>query len=129
MRKSIAAALLVLLAGCTAQDRNYEPLVDLPASGRTPEQYAFDLRQCQELASRRAPQQQIAGSTVVGAAAGAAAGTLIGVITGRPAHGLWRGAALGGLAGLGYGLYSSWDDQNRAVANCLRGRGYVVLQE
>ena len=128
MRKSVAVALL-LLAGCTAQDRNYEPIVDLQASGRTPEEYAFDLRQCQELAARRSPQQEVAGSTVVGAAAGAAAGTLVGVITGRPAHGLWRGAALGGLAGLGYGLYNSWDEQNRAVANCLRGRGYVVVSE
>jgi len=128
MRKSLVLVLL-LLAGCTARDRNYEPLVDLAASGRTPEQYAFDLRQCQALASQRAPQQQVAGSTAVGAAAGAAAGTMVGVIAGRPAHGLWQGAALGGLAGLGYGLYNSWDEQNRAVANCLRGRGYVVVQE
>lgn len=128
MRKTWVVALLVL-AGCTAQDRNYEPLVDLAASGRTPEQYAFDLRQCQALASQRAPQNQVVGSTAVGAAAGAAAGTVIGVIAGRPAHGLWQGAALGGLGGLGYGLYNSWDEQNRAVANCLRGRGYVVVQE
>ncbi|GBD42779.1 hypothetical protein HRbin40_00234 [bacterium HR40] len=129
MRRPILLGLVLLLAGCTAQERNYEPLVDLQASGRTREQYAYDLRECQTLASQRSPQQQVGTSAAVGAAAGAAAGTLVGVIAGKPAHGLWQGAALGGLGGLGYGLYSSWDEQNRAVANCLRGRGYVVVRE
>ena len=127
MRVVPLVVALGTLAACTAAQQNYEPLVDLKASGRSWEEYNADLRECQELASKRNPVTDTAKKTAIGAAAGAATGTVIGAIAGRPAHGLWQGAALGGLAGLGYGLYSSNEAQQEAVMNCLRGRGYVVV--
>lgn len=125
MRKLMLASLLVL-AGCSAAQRGYEPVVDVQGSGKTYAQYQGDLQECQSLASQRSTARDTAVSTGVGAAAGAAAGTLAGVIGGRPAHGLWQGAAVGGLAGLGYGAYKGWTGQEELVANCLRGRGYSV---
>jgi hypothetical protein len=127
MRFIILSTLLLALAGCTAQQRNYAPVVDLASSDKTEAQYNNDLAQCQALASQRNPAAGTAVSTGVGAAAGAAAGTLLGVMGGKPAHGLWQGAALGGMGGLGYGAFSGYNDQQDMVKNCLRGRGYIVV--
>lgn len=127
MRVVVAALTVLALAGCTAQQRGYEPVVDVAGSGKTHDQYVFDLNQCQSLAAQQNTVKDTATTTGVGALAGAAAGTLLGVIGGKPAHGLWQGAALGGLGGLGYGAYKGWAGQDDMVANCLRGRGYNVL--
>ncbi|MDF1584770.1 hypothetical protein SH611_10340 (plasmid) [Geminicoccaceae bacterium 1502E] len=127
MRRLAICGAVLMLAACTAQQRGYEPVVDVAASGRTQGEYRADLDQCQALAAQQNTAQVAATSTAVGAAAGAATGTLLGVFGGRPAHGLWRGAAVGGLGGLGYGAWQGWAGQNRLVSNCLRGRGYSVL--
>lgn len=127
MRGLAICGVALLLGACTAQQRGYEPVVDIAASGRSYDEYRADLAQCQALAAQEDTARRAAVSTAAGAAAGAATGTLLGVIGGRPAHGLWQGAALGGLGGLGYGVWQGWAGQNRLVANCLRGRGYSVL--
>lgn len=127
MRFIILSALLLAVAGCTAQQRDYSPVVDLEGSHKTQAEYNTDLAQCQAIASERNPAAGTAVSTGVGAVAGAAAGTLLGVIGGKPAHGLWQGAALGGLGGLGYGAFTGYTDQQDMVKNCLRGRGYIVV--
>ncbi len=127
MRFASLSLLLLLLAGCTAQQRNYAPVVDLAGSDKTQAQYDTDLSQCQSLAAERNPARSTAISTGVGALAGTAAGAVIGTIAGKPAHGVWEGAALGGLAGVGYGAFTGFNDQEDMVKNCLRGRGYIVV--
>lgn len=126
-KHAIILGSALLLGACTAQQRAYEPVVDVAASGRTQHEYRADLAECQALAAQQDSVRGAAVSTGVGAAAGAATGVLLGTMGGRPAHGLWQGAALGGLGGLGYGAWQGWAGQNRLVDNCLRGRGYSVL--
>lgn len=127
MRVVVVLACVLALGACSAAQRNYEPVVDLEGSNRSGREYSADLRGCQDLASQRSPARDTAISSGVGALAGAATGALLGTIRGKPAHGLWQGAALGGLGGLGYGAYQGWTGQEQMVANCLRGRGYSVL--
>lgn len=127
MRYASLFPLLLLLAGCTAEQRNYAPVVDLAASGKTQAQYDVDLAQCRSLAAQRNPAAGTAASTGIGALAGTAAGALLGTIAGKPAHGVWQGAAVGGLAGLGYGAFTGYTDQEDMVKSCLRGRDYIVV--
>ena len=70
----------------------------------------------------------MAEKAVKGAVAGAAVGAAIGVIWdghrgNSPERGAATGAVLGGAGGTGSGV----NERNQVVKNCLRGRGYSVL--
>ena len=106
--------LLAALAGCAAHP---DPIVDM--KGVDPERFARDRAECEEYTEQILVSQGVAKGSAVGAAVGAAAGTINGDVG--------RGAANGALYG---GTRSGLDadrDQQRVVKNCLRGRGYRVL--
>ena len=74
--------------------------------------------------------KQVAGSTVVGAAAGAVVGTAVGAVFGNPGRGAGAGAAGGGAKGLlrGSARASDLDPvQQRYVEECLIERGYKPI--
>ena len=115
---AVAAAMLV---GCASTGRGYgaaySPIVDRPGAN-----YAQDLSECQQYAA----QLPSAGD---GAAAGALGGAIFGVLLGAAFHvgsrdTAWAGA-LGGATG---GAARSENDQRSVISNCLRSRGYAVLQ-
>jgi len=114
---SIAVVLATLLAACTTTD---EIIID--RKGVNMAAYEQDLGECQVYAE----EVQTGKKAAKGAATGAVIGGLIGAATGnssRAAEGAGAGAVTGGARGASRGE----QDEVSVVKNCLRGRGYRVL--
>lgn len=129
MRRAFALlATIVLtaqvLAGCA---QTYQPVVD--TRGHDTTRYQADLFECRQYAEQVSP----VGDAAVGAAGGAAAGAALGAITGALIGGIGAGeaaafgAATGGALGLGGGAAYGVNEQQQIIDQCLRGRGYNVL--
>ncbi len=115
------------LASCVS---SYDPVVDFKASRNTSQAYDQNLRECQALAEQSGSPVEDAAVAGVGAAAlGAALGAISGAILGGGAGtGAAAGAAIGGTAGVAGGGVAGVADQRTIVRNCLRGRGYAVVE-
>jgi outer membrane lipoprotein SlyB len=110
----------ILLTGCAGKPFPGGPIVDM--KGVNQAQYRVDLDECSVYADEVAVGQQAA----TGAVAGAVLGGLIGAAVGnsddaREAAG--AGAVIGGAKGVGRGV----GERRMVVRNCLRRRGYAVL--
>jgi outer membrane lipoprotein SlyB len=122
VRRAVALVVLptviLMLAGCGA----HRPVID-PKTSAHPERYETDLSECQQLAE----QAPSAGS---GAAGGAAIGAVIGAgVAVASGHKASAGQAAGGAAVLGgaKGAGSGAQERRHMVSNCMKGRGYAVL--
>lgn len=123
MRKIIFLFSILFLSSCAA----YNPVVD-PQSVRDTARYNRDAAECRALASRNTDTAtSVAKDSLIGGAIGAGAGTLFGVIAGDTIKGLATGAVVGGLAGGAKGGYESDREYETIFRNCMRGRGYNVL--
>jgi hypothetical protein len=112
-----AVTIASLLAGGCAAGRSI-PVID-PA-GVDMGLYQADLAECEQI-SRQVEQKAGAG-----AAGGAVIGGLIGAITGdsdRVAKSAGTGAVIGGAKGAG----ATQRERDQVVKNCLRNRGYKIL--
>ena len=116
----VLLAYALFIVGCTSA-----PIVDM--TGVNQSKYDSDLAACREYADQVSVAGGAAGGTAVGAAAGAALGAVVGAITGSPGTGAAIGAASGGATGGAAGIGSGVSRQDRVVRNCLRQRGYSVL--
>ena len=107
---------LCVVAGCTTTS---EIIID--QKGVDMSRYKENLADCESYAE----QVAVAKKAAKGAASGAAAGGAIGSVSkGRDAG---EGAAIGAITGVTKGLSAGERDEVRVVKNCLRGRGYRVL--
>ena len=112
------------LTGCTATS---QPIVD--TKGVDASQYSKDNAECQQYADNA----NVAGDAAIGAVGGAAGGAALGAITGALVPGVSAGggaalgAAGGGLLGLGGGAYSGVEQKREIFRNCMKNRGYSVL--
>ncbi len=129
MKRYLAQAAMVTmaaaaLAGCA---QSYQPVVD--TRGQDTSRYQQDLYECRQYAQQVSPVEDAAVGGLGGAAAGAALGAITGALVGgvSAGEGAAFGAATGGAVGLGAGAYSGVNEQQRIIDNCLRGRGYNVL--
>lgn len=118
MRIRFGAALLALLSGCVAQP--YRPVVDY---GVPQGDYDADLSQCQVVAG----QVQPANNAAAGAVAGAILGALLGRAVGLNGNDTARVAAWGAVNGGVHGLVVGSAQWQAVVNNCMRNRGYNVL--
>ena len=111
-------ALGILLAGgCSSK-----PIVDMKGVNRA--QYEQDLEECREYVDEVQVGRKVAG----GAAAGAAVGAAVGVIwDGHDGHTVARDAGTGAVLGGAGGAAGGVKEKDTVVKNCLRGRGYRVL--
>lgn len=130
-RKILAvSAAALMLAGC-AQNVNgryqYQPVVDVKASGKTHDEYLTDLDECQQLAAQRDGTGEAVASAIAGALLGAALGGIVGHAYGAPQHGMAYGAGMGGIAAGAKGAAAGHQNQQSIVQNCLAGRGYRVV--
>lgn len=118
------AAVMATLAGCA---QTYQPVVD--TKGHDSARYQQDLYECRQYAEQVSPAGKAAVSGLGGAAAGAALGAITGALVGgvSAGQGAAVGAATGGAVGVGAGAYSGVEEQQRIIDNCMRGRGYNVL--
>jgi hypothetical protein len=109
-------APLLLLSACA-----YRPIID-PKTSAHPERFDADLAECRQYAEQAPAAGKVAGGAGIGAAIGAGFAVATGHsdAAGRAAGG---GAVIGGAKGAG----ASGDEKRMIVRNCLKGRGYAVL--
>ncbi len=118
MKKTQLSVYVITLcmAGC-ASDR---PVVD--TKGVDMSHYQQDQAECDALSSRVSTGQQAAKSAGFGAAIGAALGAIFG-----NTQSVLRSAGAGGVVGGAQGAVRGQGEKSQVVRNCLRGRGYRVL--
>ena len=119
-RIALAGAALTLAAGCAQSKPLGSPIVDMKGINRAA--YEADLAECRSYAA----EVQAGKRAVAGAAAGAVLGGLIGAAvddSDAAKRSAGAGAVVGGAKGGAHGLR----ERSMVVKNCLRGRGYRVL--
>lgn len=108
------AVSLSVAAGCAA---NPKPIID--TRGVDPELLARDMAECEEYTHEI--------DTLEGAAKGTAAGAVVGAAAGAVTGDVGDSAALGGIYGATRSALDADRDKQRVYKNCMRGRGYRVL--
>ena len=116
---AVALIATLLVAGCVAPARD-RVIVD--TKGVDPDRYRVDLEDCAEYAGI----VDVQGQVVTGAAGGAVLYGVLGAILddGDLAK---RTAGAGAVFGGVRGGVRATREQDRVMRNCLRGRGYRVL--
>lgn len=112
--RSLYSLAILILAGCAA---NTGPIID--TQGVDLVKYEQDLEQCTVYQD----QVSISAGMVKGAAAGGATGAATGVFSGD----VGRSAGVGAVLGSAASARKNDQIKQRVVNNCLRGRGYRVL--
>jgi outer membrane lipoprotein SlyB len=112
----IALPAALLLSACASRG----PIVD--TQGVDMARYQQDLSQCETYAAQVSTGAEAGKGAVGGAVVGAAIGAIIGNSTT-----VARGAGVGGVAGGARGAARGENEKDQVVKNCLRGRGYRVL--
>lgn len=119
MNKILYAVLLVsaiVATGCAG--RRAEVVID-PA-GVDMGKYEHDLAECQQIA------KQVHQKAVGGAAGGAVVGGAVGGIIGD-SDTAGKGAGVGAVTGAARGASATKQERQKVVKNCMRDRGYKVL--
>lgn len=96
------------------------PIID--PQGVDMARYQADLTECQAIAD----QVPVGERAVAGAATGAVIGGAVGAVVGNR-NTATRSAGVGAIGGGVRGAASGMSERDRVVHNCLRGRGYRVL--
>ena len=123
MKRLFAVLAALFLAACA---QSYEPMIDTKG-GIDQAKYQQDLSECRAYAEQVSPTEHAATSGGIGVLLGAALGAITGAITGSAGEGAAVGAAVGGVGGAASGVGSGVSSQKQIINNCLRGRGYSVL--
>ena len=117
MKKRLLALTPLVLMACTTTD---EIIID--RKGVNEAHYQADLAECQGYASEVRTGEKAAK----GAASGAVVGGLVGAAVGN-SRDAQRGAGAGAVTGAAKGVSAGEQDKVKVVKQCLRGRGYRVL--
>jgi outer membrane lipoprotein SlyB len=107
--------LMLLVAVCVSCAS--KPIID--TANVDMEQYQRDLADCEQVAT----QVDTGGKAVKSAAAGAAIGAALGAVWGDVGTSAAGGAVSGGAGG----MLSADEEKAQVTRNCLRNRGYAVL--
>jgi hypothetical protein len=114
IRGTAILALAATLAGCLSHP---EPIID--TKGVDMVAYQHDLAECEAYAE----QVRIGEGVAKGAAGGAVVGGATGAILGDAG----KGAGVGAVGGAARSAQIGEREKTQVVKNCLRGRGYRVL--
>jgi outer membrane lipoprotein SlyB len=112
------SSVALLIAGCAATPPRSDVIID--PDGVDMAEYERDLAECRQIARqvpRRGGRGAVAGAVVGGALGG------IGGREGGTERGAKAGAVLGGLKGAKLTRL----EQRKVLKNCIRNRGYTVL--
>lgn len=118
-----------LITGCanapTASGLWHQPLVDTQRPGYDAGRFGGDVYDCNQIAGQRPSGvgDGAAGGLLMGAVLGAIVGNALGDTGGGAAY----GAAFGGVSGAAQGGAEGVSRHTRIVQDCMRGRGYTVL--
>ncbi len=113
----VVVIALVLSAGCSGARRSG---VVIDPEGVDMAKYESDLAQCRQIS------EQVDQKAGAGAVGGAVVGGAIGAIVGNSSTAM-RGAGVGGILGLTKGGVATKREKELVVKNCMRNRGYKVL--
>jgi len=113
---ALLAASILVTAGCGARRGG----VVIDPTGVDMGMYHQDLAECQEIA------KQVPGQAVGGAVGGALVGGAVGGIVGNSTT-AQKGAGAGAVVGGARGARAARQERQLVVKNCLRNRGYAVL--
>jgi hypothetical protein len=133
-RYTLVCVLLIAMP-VLVQAQNNAPNVIVDMQGVDPAQYNADLQACQgagtQVQAQQPEREAVAGTAARGAAVGAAAGAISG---NSGSQGAKTGAGVGIVAASGRNAKNrreakkqTKDEQDMVVKNCMRGRGYTVL--
>ncbi|MBI2458684.1 MAG: cell envelope biogenesis protein OmpA [candidate division NC10 bacterium] len=128
MRFAVALVLVGTLSGCASHSPVLYPNAHLARVG--PAQAERDIAECKESADqfvKSGAAGTVAGSTAVGAGAGAAVGAAGGAVRGQAGTGAAVGAATGATGGFLRGLFKASEPSplyKNFVERCLHERGY-----
>ena len=117
IKRFAPVAFSLVMVGCTTTD---EIIIDQQGVDMT--RYQSDLEQCQVYSE----QVKTGEKAARGAASGAVVGGLIGAAVGD-SRSAQRGAGAGAVSGGARGVSQGAQSEVQVVKNCLRGRGYRVL--
>jgi len=120
---SLMTILILMLSACASTYSGYGYSgVIIDEKGVNMSQFSSDLGECEQYASVVPKGERTATSAAEGAVIGGAVGAIFDGSTGAG-----RGAATGAIAGGVKGAKSSEREKKQVVENCLRYRGYRVL--
>ena len=122
MRIVLVLAVCLWATGCTSS----RPFVDEPIidrKGVDMSRYYADKADCEAYADEVRTGEKVARGAVGGAVVGGA----IGAIIDREPNSAERGAGVGAVTGGVRGAQEGVRETERVVKQCLRGRGYKVL--
>ena len=108
--------LLISIAGCGSTHNK----VIIDPKGVDMAEYQQDLNSCFQIA------EQVEERAVKGAAGGAVIGGLVGAVVGNKKT-AQKVAGVGAIKGGLSGAKKTEHEKNKVVRNCMRGRGYRVL--
>jgi hypothetical protein len=111
----------LLVAACSAMKDPSGAIVDLQGVDRN--QYEVDLVDCRAYANEVPVGKHVA----TGAAGGAAAGAVGGAVSGANKTGIGQAAGVGAVYGGTIAGVSAVGEHRQVLRECLRGRGYRVL--
>ena len=120
MVQSCCFLVLVLVSGCASKQRSQGIIVD--TKGVDMQQYRQDLGECREYAKQLNTSAKVAKGAIGGAVVAGAVGAVVG-----NSDAAKRGAGAGAIAGAAKGYSRGEAEKRQVVKNCLRGRGYRVL--
>ena len=122
-RLSLIAISILLLTGC-AGFRDHQAGGDIIVDTKNVDMGAYyqDLHECRSYAAQVNVGEKVATRAVTGAVVGGAIGAIVG-----DSGSAKRAAGAGGLLGAVKGTGQAYQEKRRVVRNCLRGRGYRVL--
>ncbi|MDX2464716.1 MAG: glycine zipper family protein [Porticoccus sp.] len=113
----------LVISGCSSHQNNGASSgIIIDTKGVDMYQYREDVDEC----SSYAEQVPVAGKAAKTAAGGAVLGGVVGAIIGDSSA-VKKGAGVGAVTGAVKGTSSGYRERDRVVKNCLRGRGYRVL--
>jgi len=116
----IVVLTAALMGACSSQPRAPGGVI-IDERGVNPDDYAADLSECAEYADQVRAGEKVAASTAGGAVIGGAVGSAH--ENSSTSEGATAGAVVGAVRGVG----NVSRERNRVVKNCIRHRGYTVL--
>ena len=120
MFRTLFLVCVVALFGCAHQPFARPPIIDMHNVDVA--KYHVDLAECKQYGEQVAVGQRVGTGAVAGAVLGAAVGAAVG-----NSETVQRAAGAGAVVGGARGDADGFRERNRVVHNCLRNRGYVVL--
>jgi outer membrane lipoprotein SlyB len=121
-RSGLALVSILVLSACAHHRQHSGGDIIIDTKHVDMGAYYQDLHECRSYAAQVNVGEKVATKAVTGAVVGGAIGAIVGDSSSAA-----RAAGVGGVLGAVKGTGQGYREKQRVVRNCLRGRGYRVL--